>query len=189
MSSAGAGEQMSLLVYKGENLAEARWEIFSSPIEGFVFEKGFLRKISVLREERDNVPADASTWKYTLIEELERQVDPRNGLEGEWILAAMNDRPLNRMVVLPDLEIRLETMQFSGSGGCNSYTGRILELNLATMALGPSISTKKACFGEYIEQEYFEHLALVTSFAVNGDTLELLNSRGERVLSFLRRES
>ena len=49
--SGGAGKMQCLIVHKGKNLDEAIWENFYSPIEGFEFEEGFMKKLEI-REER-----------------------------------------------------------------------------------------------------------------------------------------
>ncbi|MEJ2003809.1 MAG: DUF4377 domain-containing protein [Cyclobacteriaceae bacterium] len=50
------------------------WENFYARIEGFNFEPGFLYKIRVKETElpANQVPADASSIRYELVEELEK---------------------------------------------------------------------------------------------------------------------
>ena len=74
-----------LNIYKGENLNDPEWENFYANIEGFEFEEGYLQKIEVKEEKLDKsqVPADASTIKYTLVNVLEKQKDLRTELNGK----------------------------------------------------------------------------------------------------------
>lgn len=75
--SAGAGKMQCLRVSKNADLKQADWQYFYAPIEGFNFEKGFLKKIEVHASPLDpqTVPADASSIRYTLIKELEKMPD------------------------------------------------------------------------------------------------------------------
>jgi hypothetical protein len=48
-------------------------ELFYEEIEGFDFEPGFSYILEVERTERQNVPADRSSYNYRLIEEVEKE--------------------------------------------------------------------------------------------------------------------
>lgn len=75
--SAGAGKMQCLRVSPNADLRQAKWQYFYAPIEGFVFEEGFLKKIEVQATPLDpkTVPAGASSIRYTLIKELEKVAD------------------------------------------------------------------------------------------------------------------
>ena len=47
---------------------EGDWEAFSDPIEGFNFEPGFLYELRVRRISIDDPPADASSYRWILLE-------------------------------------------------------------------------------------------------------------------------
>ncbi|ANW95967.1 hypothetical protein AXE80_06595 [Wenyingzhuangia fucanilytica] len=189
--SSGAGKTNCLLVHKGEQLVNPTWENFYTPIEGFNFEKGYLKKIEVKQEKLDakNVPADASSIKYTLVKELEKQKDIRVLAEGDWILGSINNHPINRMVKTPTLKINLTTMSISGNGGCNQYSGNIKQITSNTFNLGNIISTQKACFQKNIEYEYLKTLNDVNTYDIKGSQLIFYNNQGEIVLSFIKDQS
>lgn len=65
----GVGPQKCLLVKKG-NATE--WEYFYSNIEGFNYEPGYEYQLEVKEEKQKNVPADASSIKYTLVKEISK---------------------------------------------------------------------------------------------------------------------
>ncbi|CAI1641715.1 Uncharacterised protein [Serratia liquefaciens] len=51
---------------------QGQWEMFYSQIEGFTFEPGYRYRLKVKVTELENVPADASSLRYTLVEQLEK---------------------------------------------------------------------------------------------------------------------
>lgn len=48
------------------------WSFFYSNIEGFTYEPGYEYVLKVKTEKRENVPADASSIKYTLIKQVSK---------------------------------------------------------------------------------------------------------------------
>lgn len=49
------------------------WEMFYTGIVGFTFETGFHYRLKVRVTKLENVPADASSLRYTLVEQLEKR--------------------------------------------------------------------------------------------------------------------
>ncbi len=175
-----------LNVHQGEDIENAEWEHFYSEIENFEFEEGYLKKIKVKKEEKENVPADASSIKYTLINELEKQPDKRVQIKGKWRLVSLNDHPVNKKASLPDLEIRLSEMRINGYSGCNNYSGTIQQLTQDSIRFGPIMSTKKACLNDNVEPEYYEAVNSVATYIVEEGRINFYNQHGEKVLSFLK---
>lgn len=186
--TAGAAELSCLSVSKSEDLNTANWEVFYSSIEGFEFEKGFLKKIKVKEEILDpkSVPADASSIKYTLIKELDKQPDKRVLIEGKWLLSRFNNSPINRSVVLPKLEITLNQMRIGGSGGCNSYSSQIETINSKSIKFGNIMATEMFCSNNNIENEYFRLLEKVNSYEVQDKILNLYDSEAHSILTFIK---
>ncbi|MGY5353781.1 META domain-containing protein [Wenyingzhuangia sp. IMCC45467] len=187
----GAGKTNCLEIFKGDSLVNPTWENFYAPIHGFNFEEGYLKKIEVKKEKSDpkNVPADASSITYTLVKELEKQKDIRVLLEGSWVLGSINNHPINRMVRVPSLKINLRTMNISGNGGCNQYSGNIKRITSNTFNLGNIISTQKACLSKNIESEYLKALNDVNTYHIKGSHLIFYNHKGEIILSFIKDQS
>ncbi|MDN3706765.1 DUF4377 domain-containing protein [Myroides ceti] len=65
----GVAPQKCLLVKKG-NATE--WEYFYSTIEGFNYEPNYEYRIKVKEEKLANVPADASSIKYSLVKQMSK---------------------------------------------------------------------------------------------------------------------
>ncbi|PHN02347.1 META domain-containing protein [Flavilitoribacter nigricans] len=187
-ASAGAGKMQVLNIHRGETLDNPQWEHFYANIEGFQFEEGYLQKIEVKAEKLDKsqVPADASSIKYTLVKVLDKQKDIRTVLNGEWTLMRLNDRPLNRMVVLPTMTIDLSQNLVAGNGGCNTFNGKIQELSASKIKLGPVVSTRKACMNKNVESEFNQALNTINTYQIAGNNLTFYDDSGKKVLAFIK---
>ena len=60
----GVGPQKCLRIQKE---GDDEWQVWYPPIEGFVYQPGFIYKIEILEEEVPNPAADGSSKKYSLI--------------------------------------------------------------------------------------------------------------------------
>jgi len=72
----GAFEQQCYNVQNNETIIESDWNLFYDPINGFdsIYEEGFIYRIKVEREDVPNPPADASSYKYTFIELISKDI-------------------------------------------------------------------------------------------------------------------
>lgn len=184
----GVGKMKCLSVQKSEQIDDSKWQLFYSPIEGFDFEEGYLKKIEVKEEALNpkNVPADASSVKYTLVREIEKKVDFKALLSGKWLLSSLNDNPINRSVTLPKMEISLTQMKVSGNGGCNNYNGTIKTLTAQNIEFGDIASTQMACVNRNIEHEFLQALGAAATYQIKGPGLTFFNKEGKKILSFLK---
>ncbi len=186
----GVAPMKCLQVQKSEKLSESAWESFFAPIEGFDFEPGYIYKLRVKEEKipLDQVPADASSIKYTLVEVLEKQLDHKALVAGEWLLARINKGPINRSVALPTININLDEMRVSGSGGCNTYSGPLEELTQKTIQFGNIVSTRKACMNRNIEPEYLKALGAIKTFEIKQSMLVFYDEKGDELLAFIAKK-
>jgi putative lipoprotein len=71
----------------------------------------------------------------------------------------------------------------SGSGGCNTFTGRA-EIVGRSLSFGPLAATTRACIPAVGDQEraFFAALGAARAFEVDGARLVLLDEAGERVM-------
>jgi heat shock protein HslJ len=67
------GQTECYLVQQGSKIDSDDWEYFYEQIEGFVYEPGFVYKISVAKETIVNPPIDSPSVKYSLIRELSKE--------------------------------------------------------------------------------------------------------------------
>ncbi len=89
-----------------------------------------------------------------------------------WVLESINESPAdekNYMKGMPRLEINIKEMRFSGSGGCNSISGKF-ESKGDKIKFGPVMSTRMMCPGNY-ESEFLTALNNSESFKIENNRL------------------
>ncbi|MBU7033185.1 MAG: META domain-containing protein [Theionarchaea archaeon] len=106
----------------------------------------------------------------------------------EWKLDSYMNASGELIDVLADSEVTalFQDGRVTGNAGCNSYFGEYIHED-TTLSMGPIGMTEMYCTAPGImEQEsaYLSTLALVSSFEIRGNTLELKNADGESVLFF-----
>lgn len=185
----GVGPMKCLLIQKGETMVEGEWQNFFAPIEGFDYEPGFIYKLRVKEEKIENVPADASSVNYTLIEVLEKNKDARLALNGTWDAFKINGSviKLTRQRdagVIPQIEISIEEMTIRGINGCNNLSGKILSIKDNKIELGPIAVTSKMCPDMTIADSFNNALNAVKEFKVEDGKLKLLAEDGTELLEF-----
>ncbi|NJX14640.1 DUF4377 domain-containing protein [Tamlana crocina] len=182
---AGAGKAQCLQVYNGDDVTNATWTLFYAPIEGFSFETGYLQKIKVKETQRDaaNVPADASSIKYELVEVIEKKQDKKTLLNDIWAATHINGTAIATENV-PTLEINLSKMQALGKDGCNNFSGKITDLNDETLTFGALASTRKMCPDMTIPDQFNQAINQTASYKYEQLTLYLYNASGDEILRF-----
>lgn len=182
---------MKCLQVKFEEAAE--YEFFYDGIDGFVFVPGYNYTLRVQRSVVDNPPADASKYRYRLIEVLGRSpayTGDTVTFEGTtWILVAFGDEDIVRY----DPGVAAITANFDagsvyGSAGCNDYSASYT-LADATLTLSPAVATRMACTDEAVmaaENAYLQALGSIDDFAIEGNILTLTYAAGQ--LTFVATE-
>ncbi|MFV0553876.1 MAG: DUF4377 domain-containing protein [Mangrovibacterium sp.] len=184
----GVAPRKCLQVQKGKELDAQVWQNFFAKIEGFDYEPGFIYKLKVKEEPipMEQVPADGSSIKYTLVKVLEKTPDTRFAIDGDWTLIRLDAAPLNRMVPAPKLSINLIDMQISGSGGCNNYTAGIKGITSTTISFGVIAGGQRACIDPNMEHAYFIALNKVKTYALENDKLICYDENSNEILAFFR---
>ncbi|RYM35700.1 META domain-containing protein [Brumimicrobium glaciale] len=180
---AEAGKTECLNVYEGEELKDEKWQGMSADIEGFSFEEGFMKKIEVKKEE---AKGNETSPKYTLVKELERKEDPRMHLNGQWVLASINGKNINKMIVLPTMKFDLKAKLISGNGGCNLYSAQIDELSTQNIKLSKNAGTLMECANENMENEYHTVLSEIAKYEVKNEKLTFHNKDGKETMTFIK---
>lgn len=174
--------------------ADEEWQLLYSGIEGFNYEPGFEYELLVNKTEVENPPADASSIRYTLIEEVSKtalRIDPSappalgdaidlNGTS--WILSGILVGGDAMTTTEFDSEITLNFAdgQANGSAGCNSYFAQYVQdgHDLTFNGIG---QTEMACMEtERMDREsqFLEMLSNTGRYMVNGNTLTFLHQDG-----------
>ncbi len=182
---AGLGKAKCLQVTKADDHENADWSNFYSTINGFTFEPGFLQKIEVTETELDakEVPADASSIQYDLVEVLEKKSDPKMAIHDIWVATHINGEEIAKTNA-PTLEINTTEMRVFGFNGCNNYNGQIKSIKSNTIEFGAIATTRKMCADMTISDRYDKALNETASYKKDGLTLILLNTDGNEILRF-----
>ncbi|MCP4196097.1 MAG: META domain-containing protein [Proteobacteria bacterium] len=186
----GEAPQECMLV-KGNR--DDEYTLFYDSIEGFEHEPGFEYELLVQVEEVENPPADASSFKYTLVDVVDKSAVDHGGpssatLEGAlWILQTYVDAGGETVSVLPETRISLELLegQMGGNDGCNNYFGTYqIEGDRLTLTAGGS--TMMACPPAIMDQAgaYQTNLTDVTTYEILGSQLLMANEAGDVALAF-----
>jgi len=188
----GVGPMKCMLIKKGADLNEGEWLNFYSRIEGFDYEPGFIYKLKVKEEQLKNVPADASSIKYSLIEILEKEADPKVALTGDWDLVKMNGEPFDlpefrgTAAILPKIHIDYLDMQISGVDGCNNFSGKIKAIDDSSIEWGPLAATGKMCPDMTLANAFSSTFNEVKQYRLGGDKLSFLDEQATELLEFTR---
>lgn len=153
---------------------------FYDDIEGFQHDKGTDYIIKVKRTDVKNPPADASNYKYSLVEILEKKPTPIALEDGSWLVAGIvgfkGDFKRD-----PLLSLSSELNQVSGSTGCNRFFGKVItdknKLSFQNIGL-----TKMACDDNGLEVQMLAVLNKTASYKIAENVLLLEDADGNVIL-------
>lgn len=153
---------------------------FYDDIEGFQHDKGTDYIIKVKRTDVKNPPADASNYKYSLVEILEKKPTPIALEDGSWLVAGIvgfkGDFKRD-----PLLSLSSELNQVSGSTGCNRFFGKVItdknKLSFQNIGL-----TKMACDDNGLEVQMLAVLNKTASYKIAENALLLEDADGNVIL-------
>ena len=178
-----------LQVQKNEVINPNQWEFFYDEINGFEYEEGFIYKIEVKEEQlpKNEVPADASSIRYTLIKVISKTAKKNNRLHDIWALKTLQGKPIDLgKSKRPQVEFNLNTMRFSGTDGCNQIFSQMKKVSATALDLGIVASSRMACEDMKIADAFHKQLNNVKTYQIKGLTLSLLDKNGIEILSFLK---
>lgn len=106
----------------------------------------------------------------------------------EWIAATLNGAPIETERT-PEL-IFAQNGAFSGTGGCNRFTGQVEIAGNQIDFPDNMAATLMACPPplDEVEREFLKALQTITSFVRQGDALALLDGAGEPVIKLARKQ-
>lgn len=187
----GVGPMKCLLVQKSDTIVDNQWQNFYSKIEGFDYEPGFIYKLRVKEETRSNVPADASSLQYTLIEVLAKEADMSLRISGKWEAIKLESKtiviPEERGAIHPPtIILNVIDRTVSGIDGCNRLSGQIEHIRDTEIKFGAIAETRMMCPDMSIPQQFNRLLNEVRNYELNTDELNLLDECGNELISFVR---
>lgn len=185
---AGAGKMQCISIYRGDQLANADWELFYTAIEGFNFEPGYFQKIEISEEHlaENTVPADGSSIKYKLIKTLEKKFDKRIILNDIWVAKRIYQNSTNDMETLPQMEINLAKMKVLGNNGCNNFNGGIDLITASDIHFGNMASTRKMCVNMEIPNLFDKAMYASTTYKLDGTTLTFFDKKNKETVFFIK---
>ncbi|MCH2214801.1 MAG: DUF4377 domain-containing protein [Flavobacteriales bacterium] len=184
--SDGAGKRKCFSIHRGDSIDSNKWELFYAPIEDFKFEPGYFKKIEIQEVvlNQENMPADVSSIRYSLVKEIEKVVDRRFILNDIWVPVTILDSPISDTLPLPRMEIHLSGMEIMGTNGCNNYKGQIGNVTGSDISFKNIVSTKKMCLDMTIPDLYDEALEITESYKLENNRLILFDKEGIKTIVF-----
>ena len=181
----GVGKQECMLISYEDEPSE--WQYFYSQIEGFKFTPGVMKKITVVKTGKENVPADASKFYYTLKEVVETKdmVKASTKLNDIWALNTLMGKSYQDYDgERPSFEFTLAENRIGGNSGCNNYFGEVTTMSDSEIVFGTIGATKKACVAETAENDFFAMLDAVRGYNIENMILTFFNEDGETIAEF-----
>lgn len=191
----GVAKMKCLQIQESPTLDPEKWQFFYDQIEGFEYQPGFIYKLSVKKEKLDpaSVPADGSSIKYSLLEVLDKNKDPKWNINNKWSILAIDGKEINKNEIteankIPALEINLNEMRVLGNDGCNSIFGKIQALNENSIVLTDIGGTEMACPNMELSFKYTAALGVTKTYKLEDTQLLLYDVNGKEVLKFQKAE-
>lgn len=187
----GVAPMNCLQIQKGKTAINDGWELFYDHIEGFDYQAGYVYKLLVKIEELkpENVPADASSLKYTLVEMIEKKQDTKLRLNDIWAVQSIQGQPFKNGKAevrskRPMLEIHLADRRIMGNDGCNQIMGKLEKVTDTAIKFGPISGTKMACPDMKTLDKFTSSLSQTVSYKISDLKLYLFDKNGEELLVF-----
>lgn len=187
VSCVGLAPTKCLQIQKSETPDPSAWESFHGSIQGFDYQAGYVYKIVVKENHLDpaNLPADASSIEYTLVEILEKRQDLRLRINDIWVAIEIKGEILPSEedgFSLPQLEINVGEMRYMGNDACNSYNGGIIELDDQTIRFGIAAGTRMMCMDMKIPDLFNTSLPEVLTWEIQENKLQLFDADCKEVM-------
>lgn len=152
-------------------------EYFYDSISGFEYEEGFNYEITVLRKERINPPADASSYTYELVDiisktaALDEEVSDKEKELKEnswkWVRSVYSNDDTLMPADSSEFILSFNDTNFSSTTDCNNIGGKYTVNENTVMFQAPFVMTLMACPDTTQEEEYINDLKEVQSFFID----------------------
>lgn len=187
VSCVGLAPTKCLQIQKSETPDPSAWESFHGSIQGFDYQAGYVYKIVVKENHLDpaDLPADASSIEYTLVEILEKRQDLKLRINDIWVAIEIKGEILPSEkdgFSLPLLEINVGEMRYMGNDACNNYNGGIIELDDQTIRFGIAAGTRMMCMDMKIPDLFNASLPEVLTWEIQENKLQLFDADGKEVM-------
>lgn len=169
------------------------WQNFYSEIRGFEYRPGYLYRLRVRETSLPpgQVPADASSIRFELVEIIDKTPDPRLAIHDIWALVqtdglGSDDLDPPSMPKHPYIEFHVSRRDYLGNTGCGEFSGKILRIGPQELRLGPMTSepVHPDCNDGSVTVRWSAALEKVARWQRIELTLVLLDDNGSEVLRF-----
>ncbi len=184
---------MSCLQVRRDDQPDGKWQNFYSEIRGFEYRPGYLYRLRVRETPLppEQVPADASSIQFDLVEVIDKMPDPRLAIHDIWALLQIGDPGSgdygpDSVPEHPYIEFNVTRSAYLGNTGCGEFSGKILHIGPQELQLGPMTSgtAQPDCDDGSVTARWSAALENVASWHRNDLTLKLLDGNGSEVLRF-----
>ena len=192
-SCVGVTPMSCLLVQKGDTLKEHAWKNFYDKIEGFEYRPGYIYKLKVKEEQKpkNEIAADASSIKYTLIKLLEKKQDLRFRLNDIWVLQEVYGEDISTFTTSkvvekkePYIEINIVRNTIIGYDGCNRINGMLASATDKDLKFGNILATRMMCQDMDLSNKFNDALIFVRHYTVENKKLYLKNKDDKTIMIF-----
>jgi heat shock protein HslJ len=84
----------------------------------------------------------------------------------------------------PVLEINLGENRYSGTDGCNRYTGGLVEVSEEAIRFGMAAGTRMACPDMKVADQFNSLIPMARSYEISDMQLHLFDASGQEILVF-----
>ena len=167
---------------------QENWIMHYQAISGLDYELGFSYTLKVKKEKMKEKPADGGSFRYVLVEVLEKR-DVTDDIEiddlasAQWSLKYLKyqDVQFGMEDIAPTLGFNTEG-KVNGNAGCNDYFGSFT-INGRTIDLGEVGSTRKMCEDSMeLEQAFLGFLNSEMRAIFNEGNLVLYGENGNKAI-------
>ncbi len=127
--------------------------------------------------------------KKVNIDSTTSQKNPSEIVEKYWKLIEINGQKVtadNFTTKEPHFILKSTDNRINGNGGCNSFFGAyVLDANVNRISFSNIGSTRMACMGPNVEDDFFKVLGTVDNYTVKNDTLQLNKARMAPLAKFV----
>lgn len=164
------------------------WEELTIPFSNFEFDRGIYKKVEVKRVKP--IREIEQDYVYEIVSVLDSLKTNRYLLGGEWEMTERFDLAINvneDEKQPPLLQINSLNMDYSGSTGCNEFSGIVDRITEQDLNFGMTISSRNECENKLQESEVLRIIQFTASYFVNENQLELFNPDKKRIAMFKRK--
>jgi len=178
------------------------WLFFYGPIEGFTFREGEEADVLVRFVTVPNPPADASSRRVVLVQELARRptavsshtpsaggspASPGTLAGSSWQLASLGTRSPDA-AALARIQLSFDdTGRAVGHSGVNRFSAQA-QISGSALSFGGPLSTRMAGSPEAmaLESDFLSRLVRTARWRIDGDRLSLSDATGAELMTFTR---